>query len=282
MRFGGRRLAVEWTPSQLQRLKELGISLDLDHKPTTVKEREAIFSRLVTDRQSEGRRAIRSMMERPERHPLARLEQDLSQALVDDGFLEVRTPTIITRSALERMSIGREHPLHKQVFWLDEKRCLRPMLAPNLYFVMRHLKRNAKGPVKIFEIGTCYRKESHGSNHLEEFTMLNLVELDPSNSPRGQLERHISTVMSVVGLDYELRNCSSDVYVETTDVEVNGIEVASGAIGPHKLDHAHGIKAPWAGVGFGIERLIMLKLGEDNVKKAGRSLIYLQGVRLDI
>lgn len=256
--------------------------MDQDYTINNIQEREEVFSRLVTRRQSEGRRAIRSMMEHPVRHKLAQLEQDLAQALVDDGFLEFRTPTIITRSALEKMGIGREHPLHEQVFWLDEKRCLRPMLAPNLYYVMRHLKRNAKGPVKLFEIGTCYRKESHGSNHLEEFTMLNLVELDPAGDAREQLRKHISTIMNTIGLDYELVSCSSDVYVETTDVEVNGVEVASGAIGPHKLDPAHGIKAPWAGVGFGLERLLMLKHGEDNVKKVGRSLIYLQGVRLDI
>ena len=241
-----------------------------------------MFSRLVTRRQSECRQAIRGMMERPKRHQLAQFEQDLAQALVDDGFLEVRTPTMITRSALEKMGIGRDHPLHEQVFWLDEKRCLRPMLAPNLYYTMRHLKRSAKGSLKLFEVGTCYRKESHGSNHLEEFTMLNLVELDPENDPREQLKRHISTIMGAAGLDYELVTCSSDVYVETTDVEVDGVEVASGAIGPHKLDPAHGIKAPWAGVGFGLERLLMLKRGEDNVKKVGTSLIYLQGIRLDI
>jgi len=273
---------VDWTPSQIQRFKELGIPLDPDHRPCSVEEREAEFARLVTRRQSENRKAIREMMDHPEKHQLSRLEQDLSQALVNEGFLEVRTPTIITRAALEKMGIEQEHPLSKQVFWLDEKRCLRPMLAPNLYHVMRHLKRNAKGPVKLFEIGTCYRKESHGSNHLEEFTMLNLVELDPVNSAKEQLERHISTVMTAVGLEYELHKCSSDVYVETIDVEVDGVEVASGAIGPHKLDKAHGIDVPWAGVGFGLERLIMLKLGADNVKKAGRSLIYLQGIRLDI
>lgn len=275
-------MTIEWTASQRQRLKELGIQSHDQYVLNSEEEREAVFSRLVSKRQSEGRKAIRTMLELPERHLMAQLEQDLAQALVDDGFLEVRTPTIITRSALEKMGIGREHPLHEQVFWLDEKRCLRPMLAPNLYYVMRHLKRSAKGPVKLFEIGTCYRKESHGSNHLEEFTMLNLVELDPADDPRGQLKRHISTIMTAADLDYELVACSSDVYVETTDVEVNGVEVASGAIGPHKLDPAHGIKVPWAGVGFGLERLLMLKRGEDNVKKVGRSLIYLQGIRLDI
>jgi phenylalanyl-tRNA synthetase alpha chain len=275
-------MTIEWTASQKQRLKELGIPSDEEYDLNSDEEREALFSRLVTQRQSEGRKAIRHMLEKPERHPLAQLEECLSQALVNDGFIEVRTPTIISRSALEKMGIGRDHPLHEQVFWLDDKRCMRPMLAPNLYYSMRHLKRSSRGPVRLFEVGTCYRKESRGSNHLEEFTMLNLVELDPVNDPNSQLERHIATVMTAAGLDYELCTCTSDVYVQTTDVEVGGVEVASGAVGPHKLDPAHGIKDPWAGVGFGLERLLMLMRAEDNVKKVGRSLIYLRGVRLDI
>ena len=88
--------------------------------------------------------------------------------------------------------------------------------------------------------------------------------------------------MDAVGLEYSLVECESDVYVKTLDVEIDGVEVASGAVGPHKLDPAHGITQAWAGVGFGLERLSMMKYGMDNIKKSSRSLIYLRGVRLDI
>ena len=222
------------------------------------------------------------MLDYPERHQLSQIESILAQALVDNGFIEVKTPSIISRSALEKMGIDRSHPLHEQVFWLDEKRCLRPMLAPNLYFMMRHMYRYSKGPLRLFEIGSCFRKESKGSNHLEEFTMLNLVEMAPDNDPADQLLVHIKTIMDALGLEYSLVECESDVYVKTLDVEIDGVEVASGAVGPHKLDPAHGITQSWAGVGFGLERLSMMKYGMDNIKKSGRSLIYLRGVRLDI
>lgn len=271
-----------WTASQRQRFKELGIASAHDVCFDTVELREAEFSRIVTANQSEGRKIIKQKLSSPERHPLALLEETLTRALIDEGFVEVRTPTIISKSALVKMGIGDDHPLHEQVFWLDEKRCLRPMLAPNLYYVMRHLLRISRSPVKLFEVGTCYRKESKGSNHLEEFTMLNLVELAPEGEPLEQLYRHVSTVMDAAGLEYELRDCESDVYVQTVDVEVNGMEVASGAVGPHKLDPAHGITDAWAGVGFGLERLLQVKSGENNIKKVGRSLIYFGGVRLDI
>ncbi|WP_400206975.1 pyrrolysine--tRNA(Pyl) ligase large subunit [Candidatus Methanomassiliicoccus intestinalis] len=275
-------MVIEWTASQKQRLREIGIAAATEQTFASVEEREEAFKTITSEHLAKHRKEIRQMLDYPERHPLPQIESLVAQALTDNGFIEVRTPSIISRSALEKMGIDRNHPLHEQVFWLDDKRCLRPMLAPNLYFMMRHMYRYSKGPLRLFEVGSCFRKESKGSNHLEEFTMLNLVEMAPANDPSEQLKLHIKTIMDAVGLDYELVECESDVYVKTLDVEVKGIEVASGAVGPHKLDPAHGITQSWAGVGFGLERLSMLKYGMDNIKKSGRSLIYLRGVRLDI
>lgn len=275
-------MPVEWTASQKQRLKELGIPAEADRIFNNTREREEVFKDVTSEHLSKVRKDIKHMLDYPERHQLSQIESILAQALVDNGFIEVKTPSIISRSALEKMGIDRSHPLHEQVFWLDEKRCLRPMLAPNLYFMMRHMYRYSKGPLRLFEIGSCFRKESKGSNHLEEFTMLNLVEMAPDNNPADQLLVHIKTIMDALGLEYSLVECESDVYVKTLDVEIDGVEVASGAVGPHKLDPAHGITQSWAGVGFGLERLSMMKYGMDNIKKSGRSLIYLRGVRLDI
>lgn len=275
-------MAIEWTPSQKQRLIELGGRPEEEEAFSSEAERDKAFTSEVAHLQSANRKEIRRIQKLPERHQLALLEERLAHALIDAGFLEVRTPTIISGNALAKMGIDDAHPLHQQVFWLDEGRCLRPMLAPNLYFLMRHLKRNAVMPLRMFEIGSCYRRESHGSNHLEEFTMLNLVEMVPRGDPETQLREHIDLVMRTVGLEYELCTSDSDVYDSTLDVEVRGVEAASAAIGPHKLDPAHGITDPWIGVGFGLERLLMMKNETNNIKKAGRSLIYLRGARLDI
>ena len=87
--------------------------------------------------------------------------------------------------------------------------------------------------------------------------------------------------MKTVGLEYETVREESDVYVETLDVEVDGVEVASGAVGPHQLDVAHDIHEPWCGVGFGLERLLVLKNEKNSVRKTGRSLTYLNGRKID-
>ena len=60
------------------------------------------------------------------------------------------------------MTITEDHPLFSQVFWLDSDRCMRPMLAPHLYYVLVDLLRLWEKPVRIFEIGMCYRKETKG------------------------------------------------------------------------------------------------------------------------
>ena len=275
-------MPIIWTSSQSQRIRELGGEPKQNEEFPTEEEREKAFSVLIEKLQSQHRKMIRDLSANPRRHQLAELEGSLANMLVGKGFLEVRTPTIISYEALRKMGITKEHPLYEQVFWLDEKRCLRPMLAPNLYFLMRQLKRNVKMPLMMFEIGTCYRKESHGNSHLEEFTMLNLVEMRPDTDATERLREHIVSVMDLIGLRYELVAAESEVYVSTIDVEVGGVEVASGAVGPHVLDKAHGITDPWAGVGFGLERLLLMKSGDLNIKKVGRSLIYLNGARIDI
>jgi phenylalanyl-tRNA synthetase alpha chain len=48
------------------------------------------------------------------------------------------------------------------------------------------------------------------------------------------------------------------------------------------MDDAWGIVEPWVGLGFGVERLIMAREGYPNIERAGRSLSYVDGVRLNL
>ena len=74
------------------------------------------------------------------------------------------------------------------------------------------------------------------------------------------------------------------VYGETIDIVSGdqGIEVGSAAMGPHVLDRAWRISVPWVGIGFGLERLLMIAAGGRNLARMARSLSYLDGVRLNI
>ncbi|MCQ2084959.1 MAG: hypothetical protein MJZ21_02280 [archaeon] len=274
-------MAFTFTESQIQRIREYGDNIATDTEFATEAERNSGFSKLISRLERENKKGITEFITSPRHHRLMELELKLSEALIAEGFTEVKTPVFVSKAALAKMTITEDHPLFEQVFWIDDKRALRPMHAPNLYKVMHDLREYTDGPVKIFEIGSCFRAESHSNDHLEEFTMLNLVDMGPEGDTTEKIKHYIDVVMKTVGLEYELVDEESDVYKHTIDVEVDGEEVCSAAIGPHVLDPAHDIHEPWCGAGFGLERLIMMRDGDGSVKKTGRSLSYLNGFRIN-
>ena len=276
---------VRLTATQAQRLRELGADAPLVGAAYADRAaRDAAFKHLEDALVREGRRRLQELRGGRRVPLLAELQENLCAALTGAGFVQVVTPLIISAESLVKMGIEHGHPLREQVFWLDDGRCLRPMLAPNLYTLMRRLGRIWSRPFGIFEVGSCFRRDTKGASHLNEFTMLNLVELGrPAEECRARLAELAGLVMQAAGIpDYQLVHTDSEVYGDMIDVEVNGTEVCSADVGPHALDGNWGIVDPWVGLGFGLERLLMTREGYSNIERAGRSLMYVDGVRLNI
>jgi phenylalanyl-tRNA synthetase alpha chain len=278
----------KWTETQKSRL----IELDADTKNLAQvfeneNQRNQTFQQLentLVKKQKIKLEEIRSHTRRP---GLCRLSDQLAKALTGIGFVQVATPTIMAKSLLEKMSISDTHPLTKQIFWLDSRRCLRPMLAPHLYYIMKDLLRLWDKPIGIFEVGSCFRKESEGARHANEFTMLNICEFGlPMEERHLRLKELTKLVMKTSGIDeYRLEPRESEVYGTTLDVvavEPDALELGSGAMGPHPLDSAWKINETWVGIGFGIERLLMAKEKSNTLGKFTRSLTWLDGVRLNL
>jgi pyrrolysyl-tRNA synthetase-like protein len=276
----------KFTITQRERLTELDAASEvLEREFDTKEERNAEFKKIETQMAREGRQRLKELVE--ERHITftEEVSRSLQDWLMKDGYTKVSTPTIITRQMLEKMTIDEFHHLSEQVFWLDRKRCLRPMLAPNLYVMMRELKRITNQPVKIFEIGSCFRKESQGAKHMNEFTMLNCVQLAVVQDGRQveALKEMAHSAMQALGIeDYELVVEESTVYGSTVDIEIDGIEVASGSYGPHFLDKQWGVFDTWVGIGFGVERLAMAMSKSKTIKRFGRSIAFIDGEPLNI
>lgn len=277
-------MALSLTNAQTQRIKELDAASEpLMRTFQTEDERESYFADIVTDLTARNRNDIRHMAAHPARSDLSDLKLRLQDKLTGLGFLEVHTPTIISEHALAMMGMDSEHPLRQQVFWLEGgRKCLRPMLAPNLYVVMKNISRANPGRFGLFEIGTCFRKESRGTHHLEEFTMLNLVEVRPAADPRLRFSEIVRELGSALGLPFDIQEEGSEIYGSTLDVVVDGVEVASAAFGPHPLDKAFRVDFPWMGIGMGLERLLMVGRGTGNIRRHASSLVYLNGRRTDI
>ncbi len=285
--YWGVILSISWTETQLVRLKELGAGEeDLGREFRPEEERDKVFQTLEKKLVRSGRQELDELRAGQRRPRLCRLESRLTEALNARGFVQVTTPTIMSKGLLAKMSIDDQHPLVSQIFWLEKGRCLRPMLAPHLYFVLKDLLRLWEKPVRIFEIGSCFRKESQGAQHANEFTMLNLVEMGlESDARQKRLEELAALVTETAGVDeFVFQPVDSTVYGETIDILAgeNQLEIGSSAMGPHVLDRAWQITEAWVGIGFGLERLLMAAGNIKSLGRLGRSLGYLDGIRLNI
>jgi len=280
-------LSINWTETQARRLNELDASeSELGETFKNESSRENAYQQIEKKCVSQQRLRLKEYREIHMRPALCRLESKLIDVLVNQGFAQVSTPIIMSGGLLKKMSIDAQHPLSSQIYWLDKNKCLRPMLAPHLYFVLVDLLRLWDKPVRIFEVGPCFRKESHGSQHSSEFTMLNLVEMGlPVESREDRIREMGALITKVAGVvDYRFEIVTSEIYGDTIDIEAgkDNIEIGSAAMGPHPLDRPWKINATWVGIGFGLERLLMTAENTSNLAKFGRSLAYLDGIRLNL
>jgi phenylalanyl-tRNA synthetase alpha chain len=277
-------VTIPLTEEQYARLRDLGASEDwLSLKYASNKERDQAYRseerRLVTL----AREKLRQIFASGGRPKVETLAEDISKVLSAQHFVQVSTPIIMSRSRLVKMGLEGDPLLAEQVFWLDPKHCLRPMLAPHLYEYMLDLSKLRNEPFGVFEVGPCFRKESQGSRHASEFTMLNLVEVGlPISCRNDRLAQLASLVLDAAGLkNWRLETVESTVYGETVDVvDQNGLEIASCSMGPHPLDQAWGFSGTWVGLGLGLERLAMALGGLDRLSLVGRCFGRLMGVPL--
>lgn len=264
------------TKGQLDRLEGL-----LSPKDEISLDSEKPFRELESELLSRRKKDLKRIYAEERENYLGKLEREITKFFVDRGFLEIKSPILIPAEYVERMGINSDTELSKQVFRIDKNFCLRPMLAPNLYNYLRKLDRALPDPIKIFEIGPCYRKESDGKEHLEEFTMLNFCQMG-SGCTRENLEAIITEFLNHLGIDFEIIGDSCMVYGNTLDVMHDDLELSSAVVGPVPLDREWGIDKPWIGAGFGLERLLKVMHGFKNIKRAARSESYYNGISTNL
>jgi phenylalanyl-tRNA synthetase alpha chain len=270
-------LVITWTETQARRLKELEADEPvLNKRFAGSAAREQAYQKLENKLVARQRQRLKEFREIHLRPALCRLESKLVDVMISRGFAQVHTPIIMSRGLLEKMSIDVNHALSSQIYWLEKNKCLRPMLAPHLYYVLKDLLRLWDKPVRIFEVGPCFRKESQGSQHSSEFTMLNLVEMGlPMENRENRIRELGALVAEAAGVsDYGFETVTSEVYGDTIDIVAgqDRVEVGSSAMGPHPLDRPWKITDTWVGLGFGLERLLMAAENSRNLAKMGRSL----------
>jgi phenylalanyl-tRNA synthetase alpha chain len=280
-------LTFPYTGEQLGRLRDLGAAEgELGATFPGFPERDKAFLVLRKKLAASVRREIGLCFQNGARPPVETISETLCRSLSGLGFVQVSTPVIMSRARLVKMGLEGDPLLADQVFWLDEKRCLRPMLAPHLYEYMLDVQRLRPGKVfGLFEVGPCFRKESQGSRHSGEFTMLNLVEVGlPEETREARLEALAARLLGDVSLGgWSLETTDSSVYGRTVDiVDKNGLELASCSMGPHPLDKAWGFEGTWLGIGLGLERLAMSLAGLDRLSPVARGFGRVAGRTLSL
>jgi len=235
------------------------------------------FAELEAELTARRKQELRDIYENSREHMLAKLERDISAFLISKGFIEIKSSLLIPEEYIIRMGINKDAELSKQVFRTDDGQCLRPMLAPVLYNYLRRFDKILPGPIKIFEIGPCYRKESDGSSHLEEFTMVNFCQMG-EGSTRENLIQLIDEFLTHLGISYEIEGDECMVYGATVDIMHGDLELSSAVVGPVPMDIDWGVNKPWIGAGFGLERLLKAKHNFKNIKRGSRSEFYYNGI----
>ncbi|MCP4157255.1 MAG: pyrrolysine--tRNA(Pyl) ligase large subunit, partial [bacterium] len=127
---------VAWSEVQLKRLKELNAdSLEMSTRFEDTGQRDKAFQKLEKYLIKKARFQLKELRDNHRRPALCRLQSKLVETLTKEGFVQVVTPTILSRELLARMTIDENHALFSQVFWIEKNKCLRPMLAPHLYYL---------------------------------------------------------------------------------------------------------------------------------------------------
>ncbi|MEG9195482.1 MAG: pyrrolysine--tRNA(Pyl) ligase large subunit [Candidatus Methanoglobus sp.] len=265
----------EYTEQQKNKLKSIGVKKELlERKFESLMERELTYSEILKNYSDQ----IKIKLNNKKFNSLRHVEDKIRKKLLELGFIEVITPTLLSRDSIIKMGISESDPIWDQIYWLENhSKCLRPMLAPNLYVLMNRLRKFISN-VKIFEIGSCFRKE-RGRRHLTEFTMCNAVIFPPSKQPQDELNELIQELMKVLNInEYKIVDESSSIYGKTIDIVSEGIEIASCVIGPVDIDVNWKIDNHWVGIGLGLERLLMVINKSEKISEYSKSLDYLDGI----
>ena len=127
-------------------------------------ERQQAFQKLEKQLVVSHRQRLKEFRETHLRPALCRLESRLVDVMMEQAFAQVSTPIIMSKGLLAKMSIGAGHPLNAQIYWLDENKCLRPMLAPHLYYVLVDLLRLWEKPFVYLKSDPAFAKNPKDLN----------------------------------------------------------------------------------------------------------------------
>lgn len=198
-----------------------------------------------------------------------------------DDFIKTLVSRLVIKEREAMEMVDKVFPEFKELRPQSSTKTLRSHMTASWYRTLAELQDRTDLPLKLFSIGPRFRREQRqDSHHLYESTSASIVIMDEGYTLK-EGEEFTRTVMRELGFGeprFKLKETTSNYYARGTDTEVmvdiEGRETEIANIGLYSkksLDN-YGIKYPVFNLGFGVERLAMIKTGCLDL----RNLVYPQ------
>jgi phenylalanyl-tRNA synthetase alpha chain len=251
------------------------------------------------------------------RHPYVQFLNEIRQKLVELGFKEVRSQTIVTEFwnfdalfqpqdhpardwsqtfALKNPKYGKLPEIAEKVkkvhekYWKykwDPKKAsqLIPIGHDTALSPIILSSKDLEIPGKYFQIVRVYRPEIPDAKHSLEFTQMGGIVLEENLNFRNLLGLLKKFVEEIVG-KYEVRFVEAYFPFTEPSCEVlvkhpvlGWSEICGAGIFREELTEAFGIKVPVLAWGFGVDRLAMVKIGVNDIRELfSRNLKWLREI----
>ncbi|MBX4198008.1 phenylalanine--tRNA ligase subunit alpha [Candidatus Parcubacteria bacterium] len=221
-------------------------------------------------------------------HPITTAIRDIYAIFTKMGFDVALGPELETEFYnFDALNVPKDHPARdmQDTFWIkhesdenmmNEGRSTRPVLRTHTSPVQIRYMESHKPPYRIIVPGKCYRNEATDATHEAQFYQVEGLVID-KNASLAELKGTLDTFFkSYFGPDVETRFRPSFFPFVEPGVEVDirwkdkWLEVmGAGLVHPNVLKAAGLDPNEWKGFAFGggIERLLMLKYGIDDIRQ---------------
>jgi len=179
-----------------------------------------------------------------------------------------------------KLSIGTEDaariievfPEFRSLTAVSEKMTLRSHMTAAWFPTLKALQGKQEMPVKLFSIGLRFRREQKvDATHLRAHYGASCVIMDPEISLEAgkKVSEKMLERMNFRDLSFETKKATSNYYAPGTELEIfsHGIEVGNlGMYSPVALAN-YGIEYPVFNIGFGLERILMIRRKQTDVRE---------------
>ncbi len=210
-------------------------------------------------------------------HPITKITEEITNALVEIGFEFISGPEIETEYYnFDALNVPKDHPARdmQDTFWMKDLpgKLLRTQTSGNQ---IHHMEKN-KPPFKVISPGKVYRYEATDKTHEAQFHQIEGFVVD-KNINLGNLKFTLNAFLKkLFGEDTEIRFrpgyfpfVEPGIEIDIKRKDGRWIEVlGAGMIHPNVLNNVGINPNEYQGFAFGVgaDRMAMLRYGVDDVR----------------